>query len=57
MFYADAQLQAGASAPLDTDYEERGVYLIKGAIEIGGQIHEAGRLLYFRPSAPMTKYV
>jgi len=54
MFYADARLEAGASAPLDTNHEERGIYLISGAIEIGGQTHEAGRLLYFRPGVPVT---
>jgi redox-sensitive bicupin YhaK (pirin superfamily) len=54
MFYADAQLQAGAAAPLDTDHEERGAYIVSGAIEVGGQIHEAGRLLYFRPGAAVT---
>ncbi len=54
MFYADVQLAAGASLPLDADHEERGVYLVSGAIEIGGETHNAGRLLYFRPGAPVT---
>src|SRR5215813_8902552 len=27
MFYADVQLDAGASLPLDTDHEERGIYI------------------------------
>jgi hypothetical protein len=54
MFYADVQLDAGASLPLDTDHEERGVYIVSGVIEVGGETHEAGRLLYFRPGAPVT---
>lgn len=54
MFYADARLDAGASLPLDTDHEERGLYLVSGAIEVGGETHDAGRLLYFRPGMPVT---
>jgi redox-sensitive bicupin YhaK (pirin superfamily) len=54
MFYADARLDAGASLPLDTDHEERGVYLVSGTIEVGGEAHPAGLLLYFRPGAPVT---
>lgn len=54
MFYADVRLDAGASLPLDTDHEERGVYLVSGTIEVGGETHDAGRLLYFRPGAPVT---
>ena len=54
MFYADAQFEAGAVGQLDADHEERGLYLVSGTIEIGGQTHEAGRLLYFRPGVPVT---
>ncbi len=54
MFYADARLDTGALLPLDTDYEERGLYLVSGTIEVGGETHDAGRLLYFRPGARVT---
>jgi len=54
LFYADAELAAGASLPLDADYEERGLYLVAGAIEIAGQRFEPGRLLVFRPSDRIT---
>ncbi|MBI3437940.1 MAG: pirin family protein [Proteobacteria bacterium] len=54
MFYADVRLDGGASLPLDTDHEERGVYLVSGSIEVGGETHGAGRLLYFRPGVAVT---
>jgi redox-sensitive bicupin YhaK (pirin superfamily) len=49
MFYADARLDAGASLPLDAHYEERGLYLVEGEIEIAGDVFEPGRLLVLRP--------
>jgi redox-sensitive bicupin YhaK (pirin superfamily) len=54
MFYADVRLDAGASLPLDADYEERGIYLVSGSVDVGGETHEAGRLLYFRPGQSVT---
>ena len=54
IFYADAQLDADASLPLEADYEERGLYLVSGEIETGGERFEKGRLLIFRPGDRMT---
>ncbi|MGD9966186.1 MAG: pirin family protein [Hyphomonadaceae bacterium] len=54
MFYADAHLDAGASLPLDAGHEERGLYLVSGEIEIGGERFEKGRLLIFRPGDAIT---
>jgi len=54
MFYADAQLDAGASLPLDAGHEERGLYLVSGELEIAGAHFERGRLLIFRPGDAMT---
>jgi redox-sensitive bicupin YhaK (pirin superfamily) len=47
LFYADAALDAGASLWLDNDYEERGIYLLEGDVDIHGQRFEPGRLLVF----------
>ena len=52
--YAEVQLAAGASAPLDPDHEERAIYLFEGEIEIAGDAFEAGRLLVFRPTDRIT---
>lgn len=54
MFYADAQLAAGASLPLDADYEERGLYLLSGDIDIAGDVFGPGQLLVFRPGDAIT---
>ena len=48
-FYAEAILAPGAVLPLDPDYDERGIYIASGEIDIGGDRFEAGRLLVFRP--------
>jgi hypothetical protein len=47
-FYIDAALEAGATLPLDPDYDERAVYVADGEIEIAGDRFAAGRLLVFR---------
>jgi redox-sensitive bicupin YhaK (pirin superfamily) len=54
MFYADAELAAGAALPLPGDHEDRGIYILKGAVEIAGQRWEAGRMLVFRPGDAIT---
>ena len=48
-FYVDLALDAGASAPLDADHEERAVYIVDGEIEIAGERFSGPRLLVFRP--------
>src|ERR1700730_6203313 len=47
--YAEVSLAAGASAPLDPDQEERGIYVVEGALDIGGETFEGPRLLIFHP--------
>lgn len=49
LFYADAQLAPGAALPLPDGHEDRGAYVIAGAVEIAGQRFEAGRMMVFRP--------
>lgn len=52
--YVEVRLAAGASAPLDTGYEERGIYVAEGSIEIAGQHFAAAQLLIFRPGDRIT---
>ena len=47
LFYADAKLEAGATLALDPEHEERGIYVVNGAVEIAGERFESGRLLVF----------
>lgn len=49
MFYADAVLAPGAAIPLPDDHEDRGVYVLDGAVEVVGDRFEAGRMMVFRP--------
>ena len=49
MFYADATLAAGARLPMPQDHEDRGLYIVEGAVEVAGESFEAGRMLVFRP--------
>ncbi|WP_029356307.1 pirin family protein [Bosea sp. 117] len=53
-FYVEVGLAAGASAPLDPDYEDRAIYLVDGTIEIAGESFEGPRLLVFRPGDRIT---
>src|SRR5690606_7442744 len=48
-FYADVALETGKSVPLDTDYEERAIYVAEGKVEIAGDTFEGPQLLIFRP--------
>jgi redox-sensitive bicupin YhaK (pirin superfamily) len=49
MFYADAVLAAGATLPLPDEHEDRGVYVVEGAVTVAGETFEAGQMMVFRP--------
>ncbi len=48
-FYADVALAPGARLPLPDDHEDRGLYVVEGAIGVAGRTFEAGRMMVFRP--------
>jgi len=48
-FYAEVLLDAGASAPLDADHEERAIYVAEGEVDVAGDKFAAPQLLVFRP--------
>jgi redox-sensitive bicupin YhaK (pirin superfamily) len=52
--FADVTLAAGAALPVDTEIEERALYLVSGEVEIAGDRFAPGRLLLFRPRDPIT---
>ena len=54
MFYGDVQLEAGASLPLDPDFEERAIYTVSGDIDIAGDVFGPGKLLVFKPGDRIT---
>ena len=52
MFYADISLGAGASVPLDPDYDA--IYTVVGDVEIAGDVFGPAQLLAFRPGDHIT---
>lgn len=54
MFYVDAQLSDGAKLELPAEHEERGAYISSGAVNIGQDRFESGRLIVFKPGAAVT---
>jgi redox-sensitive bicupin YhaK (pirin superfamily) len=47
MFYADVSLAAGKGIAIPADPDERAVYVVEGALEIGDQLFKEGELLVF----------
>jgi redox-sensitive bicupin YhaK (pirin superfamily) len=53
MFYVHWVLQAGAQAQLPAEYPERAAYVVSGEVEVDNQTFGAGRMLVFKPGAPV----
>jgi redox-sensitive bicupin YhaK (pirin superfamily) len=51
MFYADVSLTAGKGLAIPSDPDERGVYVVEGAIEIDDATFREGELLVFQMGA------
>jgi redox-sensitive bicupin YhaK (pirin superfamily) len=47
LFYLHAVLEPGAHFGLPKGHIERGIYIAKGALEIGGEIYQEGQMLVF----------
>jgi redox-sensitive bicupin YhaK (pirin superfamily) len=54
MFYADVTLQSGATLPISTEHEQRGIYVVQGRVQIAGEDCEAGRLIVLAAGHPVT---
>ena len=52
--FTNIALRAGASLPLDADYDERALYVVDGTVDIAGDKFEPGRLLVFKPGDKIT---
>jgi redox-sensitive bicupin YhaK (pirin superfamily) len=51
LFYVHWTLQAGARATLEARHPERAAYVVRGAVEVDGGRHEAGKMLVFAPGS------
>ncbi len=47
LFYLHVLLQKGAPFALPKEHSERGFYIVKGSVEIGGTIYTEGKMLVF----------
>ena len=47
--YADIMLEPGARLPIDSDAEERAIYVVSGEIDLAGDRFTVGSLLILRP--------
>lgn len=54
LFYVHWRLAAGARGQLPAEYPERAAYVAQGAVEVEGRTYEAGKMLVFKPGAPVT---
>jgi len=54
MMYADAMLAPRATMELPPDHAERAIYVVTGAVEISGQVIEAGTMATFLPDLAVT---
>ncbi len=54
MFYVDVEADAGASVALPGEHEERAVYVVAGAIDLGGVRYEAGTMVVVAPGGEVA---
>ena len=54
MFYLAAEMPAGSSLTLPSEYEERAVHVASGAVSVAGQDLEVGRMAVFAAGAEIT---
>jgi len=54
LFYAHLELKPGARVELPDEYPERAAYIVSGAVEWGGKVHEAKTMLVFPEGAPVA---
>src|SRR6478609_4268807 len=47
LFYLHVILEKGARFGLPKEHSERGIYIVKGSVEVSGQTHLAGQMLVF----------
>jgi redox-sensitive bicupin YhaK (pirin superfamily) len=51
LFYLHVNLQQGAIFGLPKEHSERGFYIVKGSVEVSGNVYHAGQMLVFTTGA------
>jgi redox-sensitive bicupin YhaK (pirin superfamily) len=51
LFYLHVTLQQGATFGLPKEHSERGFYIVKGSVEVSGNVYHAGQMLVFTEGA------
>ena len=54
LFYADVALPAGSELPLPSEHAERATYVVDGAVRVGEESAERGRMLVFANGAEVA---
>jgi redox-sensitive bicupin YhaK (pirin superfamily) len=54
LHYLHAELEAGAKIGLPKEHSERGIYIVKGEIELGSKSYHPGQLIVFTKGAEPT---
>ena len=54
LFYLHVALEPGASIGVPDEHEERGLYIVKGEIEISGRAYSSGQMVVFSKNAQPT---
>jgi redox-sensitive bicupin YhaK (pirin superfamily) len=54
LFYLHVALEPGASISIPDEHEERGLYVVKGEIEISGRVYLPGQMVVFSKNAQPT---
>jgi redox-sensitive bicupin YhaK (pirin superfamily) len=49
VLYVDAKLQPGATLELSDEHPERGIFVVDGAVDLGGTKADAGTMIMFAP--------
>ncbi len=52
--YADVKLAPGAVLPLPRETEERGIYIVRGEVEIAGTRYPSGQMISLKPGAEVN---
>ena len=55
LFYAHLEMAADSSAEIPDGYAERAVYVARGEVECGGQVHGAGRMIVLDRTASSVR--